>query len=262
MAGDEDRLARARPFDSPAQVTGSARRLAVLVDTQQAEVEAPAREIEVVGIAAECRDRLLRSEHQPHVVVAVVFVEEVLPALIQRDGFAGERAFGVLAGARGFQPAQRLLAHLVRLGVRQSRGCGVDLCRDVFATNEHRDDVARALTLGGAPRGVEAFLDVVVAGTGQLADATHGAVMIRQHQAVRRYERAGAAAFQARDRALHAPEPGVVDVDAVLLLYSRSRKIVERPHAFVRDGGAGDADQQQQPKSLHGPGPVGMRLFE
>ena len=71
----------------------------------------------------------------------------------------------------------------------------------------------------------------------------HRAVMIGQHQAVGRDERAGAAAFQARDRALQAPEPGVVDVDAVLLLHRRFREIVERPHAFVRDGGGGKAER-------------------
>jgi hypothetical protein len=72
-----------------------------------------------------------------------------------------------------------------------------------------------------------------------------------QHQAIRRGERAGAAAFEARDRALHAAEPGVVDVDAVFLLDRRFREIVERPHAFVRDGGRGKAEQQQQAEALH-----------
>src|SRR5205807_9600315 len=89
MPGDEHRLAGVRALRPDAQIGGRRRRLAVrVVSAQQRHIEAPARKLEVVGIAAESCDLLFGSEDQAHVVVAPVLVEPVLAALIETDGFA------------------------------------------------------------------------------------------------------------------------------------------------------------------------------
>ena len=61
MADDERRFARLRAFDSPGQMIRRAGRLALLVHAHQAEIQAPAREVEVVRIAAERGDRMLQA---------------------------------------------------------------------------------------------------------------------------------------------------------------------------------------------------------
>ena len=52
------------------------------------DVEAEARELEVVHVAAERRDPLLRGEHQPDVGVLLVAVQVILAALVERDHVA------------------------------------------------------------------------------------------------------------------------------------------------------------------------------
>src|SRR5690606_19997787 len=62
MARDERHFARDRTFCSPCKVVRRVCGFPVLVRAQQTEVETPAREIEVVRIAAERRDRMLWCE--------------------------------------------------------------------------------------------------------------------------------------------------------------------------------------------------------
>ena len=105
MAGDKRRLALFRAVPVERQVVGDGRRLAVFIDAKQRHVETPARELKVVGVAAERRHRVLRRERQPHVVVALVFVEPVLTALVERDRLALQRRAALLRllFTRGFE---------------------------------------------------------------------------------------------------------------------------------------------------------------
>ena len=75
---------------APLQIVLELGRLAVLVDAEEADVEIVARILEVVRVAAEEGDVLLRREDQPHVGVLLVAVEMVLPALVERDHVAAQ----------------------------------------------------------------------------------------------------------------------------------------------------------------------------
>ena len=79
----------------------------------------------------------------------------------------------------------------------------------------------------------EALVGQVPFGTAQVTDAAPYAVIVRQHQAIRRRERAGAAVFQARGRKLSAPQPVIVDRDVVLVPNPVGREVVDCPHAFI-----------------------------
>ena len=115
MPGDEDGFLVARA--GPVELEMRRRRggLAVLVGAQQRHVETPARELEVVRVAAEGRDRLFRRKRQAHIVIALVLVEPVLAALIERHAFALERRAGLL---------RRLLAPALERRSASRSGCG------------------------------------------------------------------------------------------------------------------------------------------
>ena len=61
------------------------RRLAILVNAEKTHIEVEARKLEVVRIAAEERDLLLRREDQADVGVAFETVEMIRAALPERD---------------------------------------------------------------------------------------------------------------------------------------------------------------------------------
>src|SRR5258707_9815845 len=86
MARGEGQIAGLRIRRRITQIAGFAvERAAVTIDPHIADIEVVARELEIVGIAAEERDRLLGREHQPHVLVTAALVESVEAALIERD---------------------------------------------------------------------------------------------------------------------------------------------------------------------------------
>ena len=72
-------------------IRGGIERLAVLIDAQIAHIEVVARKLEIVGIAAEKRDRLLRREDEPHILIAAVFVKIVDAAIVELDRVAAQR---------------------------------------------------------------------------------------------------------------------------------------------------------------------------
>ena len=75
---------------APLQVVLDLGRLAVLVDAEEADVEVVARILEVVRIAAEEGDLLLRGEDQAHVGVLLEAIEVILAALVERDDVAAQ----------------------------------------------------------------------------------------------------------------------------------------------------------------------------
>src|ERR1035438_6054699 len=89
---------------------------AVLVGAQHREVERPPWKLKIVRIPAERRDISFRREHQPHVVIALVLVDEVLASLVHCDGLAFELA-RLRLGARLFagllEYGEHFLARLI-----------------------------------------------------------------------------------------------------------------------------------------------------
>ena len=71
MAGDEHRFTILGTTPLNGEMVGRRCRFAVLVHAQQRHVETPARELEIVRVAAKCADRLLGRERQPHILVAL-----------------------------------------------------------------------------------------------------------------------------------------------------------------------------------------------
>ena len=67
MTGHEHEFARVGAAEIDAQRVRDFHGFAVLVGTQQAHVEAPTRELEIVRIAAEGRDGGFGCEHQTNV---------------------------------------------------------------------------------------------------------------------------------------------------------------------------------------------------
>src|SRR5262249_24525520 len=92
MPRDQDQIAVARAAGTESQVIAHPRRLIVLVRAEQTDVEVVPRVFEIVGIAAEERDRQLWSEHQTDIGVTLVAVEVKLRALVQRDHVAAQSA--------------------------------------------------------------------------------------------------------------------------------------------------------------------------
>ena len=139
MAGDECRLSvfRARPVER--QVFRRCRRLAVLVDAQHRHVEAPARKLEVVRIAAERRDGRLRREHQPHVVISLVLVEPVLAALVERHRFTFERRACLLRVrlARRFEIGDDFVSLARDIRRRRARSRARDFACHVVGVHQH-----------------------------------------------------------------------------------------------------------------------------
>ena len=104
MAGDEYQLAIGRAFRIPLEIVAALDGLAVLIHAEQREIQIVAGIGEVVGIAAEERDLLLRREDDPHIRVFLVAIQPVFPALIQRDHVGAEagllQAFALDGGDR------------------------------------------------------------------------------------------------------------------------------------------------------------------
>ena len=96
------------------------RRLAVFVDAKERDVEIVAREGEVVVVAAEIRDLLLRREDEPDVGVSLVPMEPVLTAAVKRDD-SGSQVGRI--GRRRFDRRDGRAARRGRIGVA---GAGLD----------------------------------------------------------------------------------------------------------------------------------------
>ena len=227
------------------EIVGDLGRLAVLVGAQHAHVEVVAREVEVVRVAAEERHRQFRREHQAHVLVAMVLVYVVDAAVVQVDHVAA-RVLAVLAdaflldvGLHRLLGAAVILATLALGRLLHARGDMGDLIQTVQLD-------LRALDLVLLVLGEKAGLDEVLVGGRELLHAGVHAMMVGQHEAVRRHERTGAAAGEAQRGALHAPGPLRIRREAVLRLDLRLRQVVRRPHAFAREGADAGGESEKQ----------------
>src|SRR5699024_8964720 len=94
IADDEDQLAFDGIAAGPLQVLRSRDRLAVLVGAEERAIERVAREIVVIGIAAELLRRGLRCPDDADVAILAILVQLVLAAAIERDHLAA-RGLGI-----------------------------------------------------------------------------------------------------------------------------------------------------------------------
>lgn len=77
-------------------------------------------------------------------------------------------------------------------------------------------------------------------------------MMVGQYEPSAGNKRRAAAAVHPGDRALDRLQPGIADIDAVLVFDGRTGKVVQRPHAFIGEGRNGhDCNEDQQENSLH-----------
>src|SRR5690349_24070855 len=122
MAADEDQLARLRAGPAEPEEILRLRRPAVLVGAKQGDVEVVAREVEVVRIAAEERDRLFRDKDQADILEAVIPVEMVAAAVIEIDHVAARGLpFRADAGRRQLR-LDRIFRELECLAVEAGDG--------------------------------------------------------------------------------------------------------------------------------------------
>ena len=203
------------PAGAPLQEMLDLGRLAVLVDAEEADVEIVARVLEVVRVAAEEGDVLLRGEDQPHVGVFLVAIEMVQAALVQRDHVAAQAG---LVERFFFDRVHHGLPLLAGLGRVDSLLDGrLDSSGDVLDVDQHVQFQVDALDLVLALAGVKAGLDQVLLRRAELLQAIGPDVMVGHHQAVGRDERARAAAVEAHRRLLHVPSHSCRGLEAVLL---------------------------------------------
>src|SRR5439155_15009787 len=122
LAADEDHFARLRARLAEREEVLQPRRFVVLVDAQQGDVEVVARKVEVVRVAAEKRDRLLRDPDQTDVLEAAIAVEMVAAAVVEIDDVAA-RGFPFSADAsRGQFRLDGVFRELERLAVEAGDG--------------------------------------------------------------------------------------------------------------------------------------------
>ncbi len=229
MARHEYRLAGGGSREVELEEVRRLRRLAVFVGAHHAHVETPARELEVVRVAAERGDAGFRREYDAHVGISLVLVEPVLPAFVKRDGLAFLR--GLLL-ALAFELRERGLAHVVGSGLVLAGDGGRDLGGDFFHADEDVGHLCLAALFLFAGLRQEAFLDEALVLRRKLGEAGLDAMMVGEDQAFVGHE-TRRAAREAHGGGAHAVEPRLVEIGLQRGVDLGEWKAVEGPHAFV-----------------------------
>src|SRR3954467_538470 len=84
MARDKNQFIVPRARSAPAQIMFDLRRLAVLIDPEEANIEVVPRILKIVRVAPEKCDCLLRRKHQPNIGVLLELIKMIFTALKQR----------------------------------------------------------------------------------------------------------------------------------------------------------------------------------
>ena len=243
MAGDEHQVARVDALCAPGQVVLGLPGLALVPDAEEGAVEVVARELEVVGVAAEEGDPLLGREDQAHVGEALVAVQVVLRAAVQGHDLAVEPAARL---GRGLDGGDGLAPRGVGLGRGEPLGRARDRAADVLDGPQDEQRQVRAGQLLRARGGVEPVAQQVALGGRELLDPIAPHVVVGQHQAVGRDHRPRAAG-EAHAGLLHVLQPLGARNEVELLLQTLQRGAVEEPHPLVGSGrrsGGGECDEQ------------------
>src|SRR5882672_11148990 len=90
ISGNENQVTFRGARLTPLQEMFRVHCLVILVDSEKTDVQVVARILEIVGVAAEERDRFLRCEYQTHIGVALVPVEAIPAAVVERNHVAAQ----------------------------------------------------------------------------------------------------------------------------------------------------------------------------
>ena len=249
MARDEGQLTHGDALGAEGQEGLGVVGLAVLVDTEQGEVQVVARVGVVVGIAAKGRDLQLRGGGEAHVRELLVAVEPVFAALVEGHGLAGEarlRLLGLAQVRQGVAPGGEgvLVGGPGLHGAVHPRG-------DILGGHQHHQLEARHLQLLLAGGGGDPVPDQIGLGTGDLGDGPTAHVVVGDHQAVAAHEGPGAAR-EAHRGELQGLQPGGAQLHPVLRLDLLHRDVVEGPHPLVSAERRQGKQQSKGGKSAHG----------
>ena len=182
VARHKDEIARGDRLPAPREVVRHPCWLAVLVGPKEADVEVVAGKLEVVGVATEKRDLLLRREDEPHVGVFLGSIKMVETALMERDHVAPQ-------SGRGERLLLDLRHHLAaggkRVGRRHARRDGpLHAGGDVLDRDEHVEFEVVALEFVGLGGRREAVAIVVVLRVAQLLQAIGPHMMVGEHETI------------------------------------------------------------------------------
>ncbi len=221
-------------------------RPAVVVDAEEANIEVVARELEVVGIAAERGHVPVRREDEAYVGIFLVAVEIVARAAEKGDDVAREpgavERFLLDRGGRG---AQLCLGFVWRCA-RLERG--LHAVGDVLGALQDHHFEALAVELVAKSGRVEAVFLVVVRACAEGVELAFADVAIGDDEAVGGDERAGATA-DFDDGATQMIEPCRVEREVVFVGNGLLGRIVEKPIAFVGVRGRGANKEQDAGKN-------------
>ena len=248
-AGREGDIARLDVGRGMAQIVRrGVERLAVGVDAQIGDIEAGVRKMEIVDVAAEIGDRVLGNKHQADVVVDAVAVEIVQPAAMQIDDFAAD----VGLAADTFAVDDCTLGEIggIEVGPVFAGGDAVDAFGHVGDGERLVEFEPGAFELVASLLGIETGRRKILLCVREALDAARYAMVVGQHQAMRRDEARRAMARDAQRRQPDVIEPGLIGPEAVGLLDLVGRKMVEQPHAFVGEA----CGRRQRHGNSHGGG--------
>lgn len=230
--GDDDQFPFGRPSRVPSQVVLRAKGLPILVHAKEGEIETITRIGEVVGIAPEEGDLLLRREDQAHVGVPLVAIEPIFGPMIERHHFRMEAGrFATLPlDPRDLSPPRLESFALAHAG----SNARVHSRRHVLHVDEDVESEIRALQFLPSRTGVEAIAHVIPLRRRELLQLRERDVMIGEHESVRAHERSRSAVAES-----NAGEPNVIEPlagrrEAIPLFELCQRRIVKRPHPLVR----------------------------
>src|SRR5713101_5489937 len=183
------------------------RRLAVFVGAEEADIEIEARIFEIVRIATEESNLLLRREDKTNIGVALEAIKVIKAALVEGDNVAAQTGF-VLGlffdlGHDGAAGPESLFVGKAGLdGGIHAGGHILDAHEDIQLEVFGGDFLFESA-------GHEAVLEVIVLLAADLLQGVGADVMIGHDEAVLGYEGAGAAAVEANGGFLDMFEPGV-----------------------------------------------------
>ena len=234
MPGDENQIAVLHSGARPLQVIIEVRRLAILVDPEEGDIQVVARIGEVIGISAKESNVEFGSEHQPHVRVLFILVEVIDLPRIKNHHIAAQSSCG---GAILFN-----LRHGGALGLPGVRrrhpglySC-VDFVRHVLNSDKLIEFKVWTLSLFCLRLSVKTGLDIVAPLGRKLLDASRSHVMVGKGQSIRRNERAGTAVVESHRRQANVVEPLLRQLEAVCGFDFVLRRFVIEPHALVGAG--------------------------
>ncbi len=180
IADDEDRFAILRLARGPFEVLRSRHRLAVLVGAKERSIERIAREIIIVGIAAEGRGRGLGRPHDPDVGIFAIGVKLILAAAVKRHHLA---AGGCGVGTGGFLNCRHCRGSRLDRGLAGRRSYrALNLAGDVANRGDHLGLLTRALSFTGARLRGEPLGKDVISGGRQILQARGDAMLVGENQ--------------------------------------------------------------------------------